>query len=112
MKESLIILIHFSLPDTIYACQDRKDDVKMGVHSTAVLFGDYVMPFIKLNALSFLALLAYAGTLNNQGTPYYVVTIGGTALWLIRQFASLDLDVTESCWGKYIHKRHLNFMKH
>ncbi|KAJ3479283.1 hypothetical protein NLI96_g9171 [Meripilus lineatus] len=87
--------------DTIYACQDRKDDVKMGVHSTAVLFGDYVMPFIKLNALSFLALLAYAGTLNNQGTPYYVVTIGGTALWLIRQFAVLDLEVSESCWNAF-----------
>ena len=30
--------------DTIYACQDREDDVHAGVKSTALLFGSYVRP--------------------------------------------------------------------
>lgn len=84
--------------DTIYACQDRKDDAKMGVHSTALLFGDYVLPFLQLNAVGFVALLYYAGKINQQGMAYYTISVGGTALWLLWQFLTLELDVPASCW--------------
>ena len=69
----------------------------MGVGSTAVLFGNYVVPFVQVNALIFVAFLIYAGTLNNQGILYYLITIGGTTVSLLRQFSMLDVANASSC---------------
>jgi 4-hydroxybenzoate polyprenyltransferase len=43
--------------DTIYALQDRRDDVEIGVGSTAVLFGEYVVFAV---ALLYLAAVVFA----------------------------------------------------
>ena len=86
--------------DTVYACQDRKDDIKVGVNSTAVLFGDHVLPFLKINAVVFVGLLVYVGKLNEQGPIYYALACFGSAAWLVWQFFTLDLDSPKSCWGK------------
>ncbi|MTV31962.1 4-hydroxybenzoate octaprenyltransferase [Rhodoblastus acidophilus] len=34
--------------DTIYAVQDRRDDIEAGVKSTALLFGEYLVPVVAL----------------------------------------------------------------
>ncbi|KAJ7272422.1 UbiA prenyltransferase family-domain-containing protein [Mycena rebaudengoi] len=62
------------LYDTIYACQDIRDDVKMGVRSTAILFGTWIRPLLKCCAVTFAAMLAGAG------------------------FMTVDLNVPTSCW--------------
>ncbi|KAJ6578176.1 UbiA prenyltransferase family-domain-containing protein [Mycena capillaripes] len=89
------------LYDTIYACQDIRDDVKMGVRSTAILFGTWIRPLLISFGIAFVAMLAYAGKLNNQGTPYFVVSIGGTVLHLLWQYRTVDLDVPKSCWDNF-----------
>jgi 4-hydroxybenzoate polyprenyltransferase len=85
------------ISDTIYACQDRKDDVKVGVKSTAVMLGDFVRPFTFSCAVLFVSTLAYAGILNEQTPCFFYVTIGGTSLYLIWQYATVDLDSPDSC---------------
>jgi 4-hydroxybenzoate polyprenyltransferase len=87
--------------DTIYACQDRADDIKAGVSSTAVLFGSWVRPIMKLFAAIFVSLLAVAGYLNQQGPFYFVLSVGGTAVQLIWRFSTLDLDVDQHCWRDF-----------
>ncbi|PCH39563.1 4-hydroxybenzoate polyprenyl transferase [Wolfiporia cocos MD-104 SS10] len=87
--------------DTIYACQDRKDDVKAGVKSTAVLFGNFVKPILSLFAAAFVGTLAYAGYVTQQGWIYYAVSVGGCAAHLLWQFVTVDLDVPEQCWRKF-----------
>jgi len=89
------------LYDTIYACQDKKDDVNMGVRSTAILFGTWIRPLLILIGLGFISLLTYAGYLNNQGTPFYTVSIGGTMMHLLWQYRTVDLDVPKSCWRNF-----------
>ncbi|KAJ6621038.1 UbiA prenyltransferase family-domain-containing protein [Mycena sp. CBHHK59/15] len=89
------------LYDTIYACQDIKDDVKMGVHSTAILFGTCIRPLLIGCALTFAAMLAGAGVLNGQGISYFVISVGGTATHLVWQFSTIDLDVPNSCWTNF-----------
>ncbi|KAK6983952.1 mitochondrial 4-hydroxybenzoate polyprenyltransferase [Favolaschia claudopus] len=89
------------LYDTIYACQDIKDDVKMGVRSTAILFGSWIRPLLITIGLGFITLLAAAGVYNNQGTPYFVVSIGGTFLHLLWQYRTVDLNVPKSCWRNF-----------
>ena len=86
--------------DTVYACQDIKDDVKMGVRSTAILFGSWIRPLLVLCGLMFVTMLAIAGYLNGQGPSYFIVSVGGTALHLFWQYMTVDLDIPKSCWSK------------
>ena len=87
--------------DTVYACQDIKDDVKMGVRSTAILFGSWIRPLLVLCGLMFVTMLAIAGYLNGQGTAYFTVSVGGTALHLFWQYMTVNLDVPKSCWSEF-----------
>lgn len=99
-------LCYFIYPyaaDTIYACQDMKDDVKMGVRSTALLFGSWIRPLLITCAVLFVAMLTQAGTMNNQGPAFFILSVGGTALHLIWQFATVNLDEPQSCWSTPFH---------
>ena len=87
--------------DTVYACQDIKDDVKMGVRSTAILFGSWIRPLLVLCGLVFVTMLAIAGYLNGQGPAYFLVSVGGTAIHLLWQYMTVDLNVPKSCWSEF-----------
>ena len=75
--------------DTIYAMVDRDDDLKIGVRSTAILFGDSDRHIIAaLQAMTLLALYL-AGRMLHMGVWYYAGLIAGALffvhhLWLIR----------------------------
>ena len=75
--------------DTIYAMVDRDDDVKIGVRSTAILFGDSDRHIIAaLQAMTLLALYLIGGIMR-MGPWYYGGLIAGALffvyhLWLIR----------------------------
>lgn len=88
-------------PDTVYACQDIKDDVKMGVRSTAILFGSWIRPLLVLCGLMFVTMLAVAGYLNRQGPAYFIVSVGGTAAHLLWQYMTVDLGIPKSCWSEF-----------
>ncbi|TFK56929.1 UbiA prenyltransferase [Heliocybe sulcata] len=96
--------------DTIYACQDRKDDVKAGVNSTAVLFGDYVKPILSMFAAMFVATLAYAGYATGQGWVYYTVSVGGCAAHLLWQLVTLDTEDPQDCWNKFDANGYLGYV--
>ncbi|KAF9043800.1 UbiA-domain-containing protein [Hymenopellis radicata] len=89
------------LYDTIYACQDIADDLKAGVHSTAILFGTWIRPLLVGCACIFVSGLYFAGCLNNQGLGFFIVSVGGTTLHLVWQFSTVRLDVPESCWTNF-----------
>ncbi|EMD31020.1 hypothetical protein CERSUDRAFT_163534 [Gelatoporia subvermispora B] len=86
--------IHY---DTIYACQDRRDDVKAGVKSTAVRFGKHIRLFLSLFSAAFVGCIAYAGMLNSQGTMYYVISVVGTAMHLMWQLLAFDPESSKNC---------------
>lgn len=75
--------------DTMYAMVDRDDDLKIGVKSTAVLFGRYDRLIIGLVQLLFIATLFLAGLAFDLGI-YYDLSLGVASLlsvyhqWLIR----------------------------
>ena len=75
--------------DTIYAMVDRDDDVKIGVRSTAILFGDSDRHVIAaLQGMTLLSLYL-AGRMLRMGDWYYAGLIAGAIffvhhLWLIR----------------------------
>jgi 4-hydroxybenzoate polyprenyltransferase len=75
--------------DTIYAMVDRDDDIKVGVRSTAILFGDSDRHVIAaLQGMTLLSLYL-AGRMLRMGGWYYAGLIAGAIffihhLWLIR----------------------------
>ncbi|MFQ5442392.1 MAG: 4-hydroxybenzoate octaprenyltransferase [Thermodesulfobacteriota bacterium] len=72
--------------DTIYALMDIDDDIKIGVKSTAILFGRRVYLALNILYLAFSATLAAAGWLMGLGLFYYLaVGLGLCAfLWIVR----------------------------
>ena len=57
--------------DTAYAMVDRDDDLRVGVKSTAILFGRWDRFFIGLSHLLVIVLLAWVGRLAGLGMMYY-----------------------------------------
>ena len=57
--------------DTAYAMVDRDDDRKVGVKSTAILFGRHDRAMVFLFHVLTLSLLAYSGALAGLGLRYY-----------------------------------------
>lgn len=75
--------------DTIYAMVDRDDDLKIGVRSTAILFGDSDRHIIAVLQGMTLLSLFLAGRMLRMGDWYYGGLIAGAIffvhhLWLIR----------------------------
>lgn len=76
--------------DTAYAMVDREDDIKIGVKSTAILFGQYDRLMIALSHVISLLLLAYAGWEIGLGTVFFLGLMAAAGLaiyqqWLIRE---------------------------
>lgn len=67
--------------DTMYAMADREDDRKIGVKSTAILFGAHDRQIIALLQIIALVSLVFAGMLASRGVYYY----GG--IWLAALFS-------------------------
>ncbi|MBU5377519.1 MAG: 4-hydroxybenzoate octaprenyltransferase [Pantoea sp.] len=71
--------------DTQYAMVDRDDDIKIGVKSTAILFGRYDKLIIGLLQLATLGLLALVGLLMQLNAFFYWSLLGAAALFLYQQ---------------------------
>jgi 4-hydroxybenzoate polyprenyltransferase len=74
--------------DTEYAMVDRDDDVRIGVKSTAILFGRWDRLWVQLFHAATLILLVWAGMLGGRGWVYFLGLIAAATLaeyqqWLI-----------------------------
>ncbi|OBZ76775.1 4-hydroxybenzoate polyprenyltransferase, mitochondrial [Grifola frondosa] len=83
--------------DSIYAHQDKTDDINVGIRSTALLFGKNTRPILSALSVSSISLITYAGLLNGQGTPFYL-GVGLAAAQLARVLVRTDFDDRASCW--------------
>ncbi len=77
-------LIWAMVYDTEYAMVDREDDLKIGVKSTAILFGRFDRLAVGGLQLSFLGLMLAVGGLADRGVSYYL-GLGLAALMFLRQ---------------------------
>ncbi|KAA9003306.1 4-hydroxybenzoate octaprenyltransferase [Affinibrenneria salicis] len=80
--------------DTQYAMVDRDDDLKIGVKSTAILFGRFDTVIIGLLQFATLLLMLWLGYLTDLGAPYYwsILLAGGLFAWQQRMIAGRDRD--------------------
>ncbi|CAO1622563.1 unnamed protein product [Parajaminaea phylloscopi] len=106
--------------DTIYAHQDKKDDVNAGVKSTALLFGDRATkPILGAFSVGFLGLLAKAAqeaaSLPSllslaDAHPGFTAALGLAAGHLTWQLYTLDLASRADCWRKFVSNQHVGLI--
>ncbi|CAG9408946.1 TPA: 4-hydroxybenzoate octaprenyltransferase [Providencia alcalifaciens] len=81
----LVNIIWSVIYDTQYAMVDRNDDLKIGVKSTAILFGQYDKLIIGLLQIVMVGLLVVIGSLANLGMVYYGSLVLAAALFVYQQ---------------------------
>jgi 4-hydroxybenzoate polyprenyltransferase len=86
--------------DTIYAHQDRQDDPKAGVKSTARRLGLGSKPWLYAFYVIAIALFTYAGILGNYAWPYFA-GLGLGAAQLIWQVWDVDINTPKDCLAKF-----------
>lgn len=78
--------------DTMYAMVDRPDDMKIGVKSTAILFGTADRAIIAILQVMTLAVLVVAGMKLELGLYYYLGLAGALALMCYQQYLIQNRD--------------------
>lgn len=68
--------------DTEYALVDKNDDLKIGIKSTAILFGHYDKLIIGLLQMVTLLLLTLIGLMNQLADFFYISLVGAAVLFL------------------------------
>jgi len=68
--------------DTFYAMVDKDDDEKIGIKSTARLFGRYALFIIAILQLGMLALLEWAGALAGLSQAFYLSLVAALLLFI------------------------------
>ncbi len=86
--------------DTIYAHQDKEDDVLIGVKSAALALGPRTRPFLFAFYAGAVALWAAAGAADGLGAWFWVA-LALVALQLCWQAASVDTDDPADCLAKF-----------
>jgi 4-hydroxybenzoate polyprenyltransferase len=88
--------------DTEYAMVDREDDLKIGIKSTAILFGNADRLLVGLLQLATLLSLILAGQAFGLGVAYYS-GLGAAALLFIYQQGLIRERAPAACFRAFLH---------
>lgn len=88
--------------DTEYAMVDRDDDIRLGIHSSALFFGKYDVAAIMVCYGITIALLAWAGRMAGLGGAYYagLLVAAGIALY---HYTLIRGRGREACFKAFLH---------
>jgi 4-hydroxybenzoate polyprenyltransferase len=86
--------------DTIYAHQDKEDDARIGVKSSALALGDKTTPFLFAFYGAAVALWLAAGIAAHLHTGFFIL-LPYAGLLLYRQVQGIDLDDPLDCLRRF-----------
>ncbi len=87
--------------DTIYAMSDKEDDLKIGVKSTAIWFGDYDRHVVGLLQLSVLAFWLVLSSILELSTTFYFALFLAALLFVYQQWLIRERD-RQACFLAFI----------
>ena len=102
----LTVVIWAVIYDTMYAMVDREDDRKLGVRSTAILFGQADVFIISLLQFTMLLALFLIGEVAQLGM-WYRLSVLFSALLMLYQYALIRNRNPENCFHAFLHNRHI-----
>ena len=88
--------------DTEYAMVDRDDDLKIGIKTAAITFGQFDVIIIMLCYAMFLALLAIVGTMLQMGMIYYLGLVMALAI-AVYHYVLIRERKRENCFKAFLH---------
>ncbi|XP_046624233.1 4-hydroxybenzoate polyprenyltransferase, mitochondrial isoform X1 [Neodiprion virginianus] len=97
------------LYDTIYAHQDKVDDILLGIKSTALKFGDNTKVWLSCFGTSMISSLLTSGIMVDQTWPYYVA-VGVVGSHLANQIYTLNIDNPTDCANKFVSNHRVGFV--
>jgi 4-hydroxybenzoate polyprenyltransferase len=92
--------------DTMYAMVDRDDDLKIGVKSTAILFGRYDRHLIFLLNAVFITLVAFIGLVNGLSVPFGI-GLGVAAGLLVYQQVLIHHRERDACFKAFLNNHYV-----
>jgi 4-hydroxybenzoate polyprenyltransferase len=92
--------------DTEYAIVDRDDDVKIGIKTTALLFGDFDVAAVMICYFIFIAVMATVGAHLNFTWPYYW-GLGFATLIAFYHFTLIRHRERAACFKAFLHNNWL-----
>ncbi len=95
--------------DTFYAMVDREDDRKIGVKSTALLFGDADLFVIGGLQLIMLLALIFIGLRAELGFWYYLSVAGAASLMGYHQWLARDRQPA-GCFAAFLHNHYIGLV--
>lgn len=91
--------------DTQYAMVDRPDDIKIGVKSTAILFGDMDRVIIGVLQVTMLGILLLVGINAQFGLPYYLGLGVAALLSAYQQYLIRNRDA-KGCFAAFLNNNY------
>jgi len=86
--------------DTIYAHQDKEDDLLIGVKSSALRLGRNTRPWLYVFYGLAILFTGWAGWMTGEGWPFYVA-LAAAAIQAAWQGHDIDLDDPQDCLAKF-----------
>jgi 4-hydroxybenzoate polyprenyltransferase len=97
----LAVVLWALVYDTMYAMVDKDDDLKIGVKSTAILFGDYDRHIMAVLQLVILGLLITVGLMQQLGWAYYLGLTVAAGLSVYQQSLIFNRD-KKQCFQAFL----------
>lgn len=91
--------------DTQYAMVDREDDLKIGIKSTAILFGRADLWVIAGLQVVMVALLAYVGAMAGRGAFYFAGLASAAAMAVYQQYLIRD-RLPAACFQAFLNNNY------
>ncbi|MFM9835573.1 MAG: 4-hydroxybenzoate octaprenyltransferase [Methylophilaceae bacterium] len=95
--------------DTQYAMVDRDDDIKIGIHSSALFFGKNDVLAIMLSYVAMISILFYVGSVLSFGAAYYI-GLGSASGLALGQYDRIKKRIKADCFNAFLHNNWIGFV--
>lgn len=103
---ALAVVVWAVAYDTMYAMADRADDLKAGIRSTAILFGEADVFIIAILQVVLLLALLLVGEVAQLGM-WYRLSLLVSALFMLYQYTLIRSRKPENCFRAFLNNRHI-----
>lgn len=95
--------------DTMYAMVDREDDLKIGVKSTAILFGQFDRHWVALLNMLFIGIMLLVGYVLQLGTAYWAGVCCAVVL-LVNQQKNITNRDRAACFKAFLNNNYVGMV--
>jgi 4-hydroxybenzoate polyprenyltransferase len=95
--------------DTLYAMVDRDDDLRIGIKSTAILFGAWDLAVLRLLMVLMVLMLAWLGPEMQFGPAWYLAVAVTAMLFGLQQWRIRQRD-PQACFQAFLHNNRVGMV--